>query len=199
MWGCDEPERPWSARPNAQVVTPPSQFIPTPPPAQIGSAGDGVASTKPTTPRRPSRVGGLWVSCYGGFRDSGTPLTDVTRLGMLCGPVNGMRPHGEPHQGQLAPGKIVTIPLKAKAGSCFRVFAVAASPITDLNVVVRSPRGHAMARDDSHDRWPIVEPERPFCALEDGIFSLQLSAAERGEYAVAVWRLPIPTSRRSQR
>ncbi len=106
-----------------------------------------------------------------------------------------MTPHGPIVQGQLAPAQVATVALQATTGHCYRIFAVASASIDDLNVVLRSPRGSVLARDDSHDRWPIVEPERPFCALEDGTYSVQLSAATAGTFALAIWQLTARGSR----
>lgn len=177
------------------MVTHPKRFLPAKqqPQAPVAST-DGPASAAAAR-RRPSRVGGLWVSCYGGFKPSGKPLVDVTRLGLLCGPSNGMTQHGEVARGEVAPGEVATVALKAVAGSCYRVFAAAGTAVKDLDVVVRSPRGKALARDDSHDSWPIVEPERPLCALESGTYSVQLSAAEAGPFALAIWQLSATGSR----
>ncbi len=149
-------------------------------------------------------MGGLWVSCYGGFRPSSDPLADATRLGMLCGPPSGMRQHGLAFEGELQGGKPTVIALPVELGACYRVFAVAEAAIDDLNVVIRSPRGSVLARDDSHDRWPIVEPERPFCSFEDARFNIELSAGKPGRYAATVWRLPpakssLSTNDRGQR
>ena len=47
------------------------------------------------------------------------------------------------------------------------MFAVAGSGVGDLDVVVKSSRGAALAADHGEDAWPVVQPDRPFCPLED--------------------------------
>src|SRR6266516_1256834 len=60
--------------------------------ADAGSAsGESFGdSSDPALRHRPDPVGGSWVTCYGNYRPSSTPERDVTRLGLLCGPANGM-------------------------------------------------------------------------------------------------------------
>jgi hypothetical protein len=156
-------------------------------------AGDDAASEAPAVTAAPSRVGGSWVSCYGGFAPGAEPLADVTRLGLLCGPINGMRRVGG-MQGTIRAGPRPPKPqhdFKVATGACYRVFAVAADPVVDLDVTVLSSRGSRLVSDNSEDRWPIVEPERPFCSFEDDVFGITLeSKSGSGNYALEVWMLP---------
>jgi hypothetical protein len=47
-----------------------------------------------------------------------------------------------------------------------------------------------VAWDTSDDRWPIVEPDGPFCALRDGEYRAVVRGARgSGRYAIEVWRL----------
>ncbi|EYF08017.1 Hypothetical protein CAP_7039 [Chondromyces apiculatus DSM 436] len=162
-----------------------------------GGAGDGgeaqAGAEGPVTP--PVRVGGPWVRCYGNFRLSGTPLQDVTRLSLLCGPSNGMRRYSkEAVVGVVGAGKpAVTAPVPLRRGACYRVFAVGDGGIGDLEVVMRSSRGVAIATDAGEDAWPIVQPDRPFCALDDDDAVLEVSARKgAGRFAAEVWVLRSP-------
>jgi hypothetical protein len=142
----------------------------------------------------PVRVGGPWVRCYGNFRLGGEPLKDVTRLGLMCGPANGMRRISKaPIEGEvLEGGEPVVAPLSAKKGECYRVFAVAEPSVRDLDVNVRSSRGASIAADHGEDAWPIVQPDRPFCPLEDDALSIELSARRgKGKVAAEVWALRV--------
>ena len=171
--------RPWLALPRDASV--------------LGDAGLRWTSDDGAAAGRPSPVGGLWVSCYGGFHPTSEPVKDVTRLGLLCGPPNGMTQLGtESVTGSVAEGKPpFTYGFSARRGDCYRLFVVAGPGVSDLDVTVRSSRGTELARDHNEDRWPIVEPERPFCTYEDDEFAVELKAARgSGVVAAQVWVLP---------
>ena len=55
-------------------------------------------------------------------------------------------------------GPAVSESFEARRGECYRVFAVAEPGVTDLDVVVRSSRGAAIAADHGEDAWPIIAP-----------------------------------------
>jgi hypothetical protein len=79
-----------------------------------------------------------------------------------------------------------------KKGECYRIFAVAEPGVGDLDVVVRSSRGAAIAADHSEDAWPIVQPDRPLCPLEDDAWTVELSARRgKGRVAAEVWALRV--------
>src|SRR5258707_1303124 len=83
--------------------------------------------------RKPDPVGGSWVTCYGNYRPSSTPERDVTRLGILCGPANGMKLVGATLSAE-ASENLAEHPFDARPGECFRVFAVAGTSLPDLAV-----------------------------------------------------------------
>jgi hypothetical protein len=130
------------------------------------------------------------VTCYAQFRPTSTPERDVTRVALLCGPENGMKPVGPVITGE-ASDNPVEHPLEVKPGECFRLFAVAAGPVGDLAVEVRDPKGVPVASDHNNDRWPILNPDGPFCLLDGGKYSVRVHARQgRGPYALQVWKLP---------
>jgi hypothetical protein len=141
------------------------------------------------TKRKPDPVGGSWVTCYGNYRPTSTPEQDVTRLGILCGPANGMRLVGNTLKGE-ASEAMSEHPFDARSGECFRIFAVAETSAPDIAVVVRDPKGSPIASDHNNDRWPIVNPDGPFCVLETGKYALQVHARQgKGKFALQIWRL----------
>ena len=182
--------------------------MPKLPPSLLGEApadADGGLTEAGTTsaPRgddpvaSPVRVGGPWIRCYGNFRLEGDLRKDLTRLTMLCGPENGMRRlTKEPVEAEVAEGgAAVPFPLEAKKGECYRIFAVAEPTVTDLDVVVRSSRGTSIAADHGQDRWPIVQPDRPFCPLEDDTLTVELAARRgKGKVVAEVWALRVSMS-----
>ena len=89
---CDR-ERPWDGAHDGGARDESEPWLsPKPDASWLRDGGPSAAGTADggTTPS-PSPVGGLWVSCYGGFQPSAEPHKDVARLGLLCGPSNGMR------------------------------------------------------------------------------------------------------------
>ncbi len=204
---CEPRVRPWDggdAAPDAPAVV----LAPRPPSADASgggspsAAGAGGAAPEgpaaPDEPAPPARVGGPWVRCYGNFRASGQPVKDVTRLALLCGPENGMvRLSKEPLEGAVTEGgPPITTRFAAVRGECYRVFAVADAGVSDLDVVVRSSRGTAVAADHGEDAWPIVQPDRPLCALEDDKLDVEVTARRgSGRFAAEIWRLPAASPR----
>jgi hypothetical protein len=70
---------------------------------------------------------------------------------------------------------------------------VAEAGVEDLDITVRSSRGAMIAADHGEDRWPIVQPDRPFCPLEDDRYAVEISAHRgRGRFAAEVWVLRSP-------
>jgi hypothetical protein len=194
---CDHKERPWDQPDAAPLVTQPPAPVATAAVDAGERASDAGPSADPEAPVLPVRVGGPWVRCYGGFHVSGDPKKDVTRLSLLCGPENGMkkltRKGGGPVNldGAVRAGDApVSDTFAARRGECFRIFAVAEPSVADLDVVVRTSRGTPIAADHGEDAWPIVQPDRPFCALEDDTYTWEITAKRgAGKFAAEVWVL----------
>jgi hypothetical protein len=84
-------------------------------------------------------------------------------------------------------------PFSARRGECYRVFAAAEPSVIDLDVAVRSSRDAVIAADHGEDAWPIVQPDRPFCVLEDDTLRLEITARRgQGRFAAELWVLPRP-------
>jgi hypothetical protein len=170
-----------SAIPSATVAAPPPAASTAAPPA--GSAEEDAGRVAP--------VGGNWLRCYASFQPRTRPELDVMRLGLLCGPSNGMKKVAD---APLAPigsgGAGREHRFAAHAGDCFRVFAVADPGVEDLDVEVLDPSGARVAFDTSDDRWPIVAPDGPFCVFKDGEYRAVVRAQRgSGRYAAEIWRL----------
>jgi hypothetical protein len=149
------------------------------------SAEPAAAGSRPSEP-----VGGRWVSCYANYRATSTPERDVARLTALCGPDNGMTPVGSIVVGE-ALDTAEDHRFEARAGDCFRIFAVSDAFVTDLGVEVINARGNAITWDRNGDRWPILNPDGPFCLFDAGTYTIRVRALSgKGRYAMQVWRLP---------
>ena len=90
-------------------------------------------------------------------------------------------------------GPAVSETFEARRGECYPVFAAAEPAVVGLDVVVRSSRGSAVAGDHGDDAWPIVQPDRPFCPLEDDHYTVEVTAKRGGgRFAAEVWALRSP-------
>jgi hypothetical protein len=163
---------------------------PDPSPGASSSIGEGASQRAGDAGGKAEPVGGPWVTCYAHFRPTSTPERDVTRLALLCGPENGMKIVGSTITAD-ASDTPIEHPLEAKAGDCFRLFAVAAPQVTDLAIEVRDPKGVPVASDHNNDRWPILNPDGPFCLLDGGKHTVRVHARQgKGPFALQIWRLP---------
>jgi hypothetical protein len=162
-----------ASAPAVSAVAPPAAIAPTPSGAEA-----------------PEPVGGAWVTCYAHFRPASTATRDVVRLGRLCGPATGMKLLGAVIEGEANQGYSETR-VAATAGECLRIFAVAEAAVPDLMVEVRDARGTVVASDHNNDRWPIVNPDGPFCVTSETELTIRVHARRsRGKFAMQVWRLP---------
>ncbi|MEZ4224047.1 MAG: hypothetical protein R3B13_24070 [Polyangiaceae bacterium] len=160
-------------------------------PPTASAAPSAPAASAPAEAGHPAPVGGLWLACYSGFAPRTQPKLDVMRLGLLCGPQNGMTKLTDTKEADVTEGgKGREHAFEAQAGDCYRIFAVAEPSVEDLDIEVLSPSGRRVAFDSSDDRWPVVKPDGPFCVTEDGVHRARVQAQRgHGRYAVEIWRL----------
>ncbi len=156
-----------SARPTATV--PPSAVAPAPAaPRAARVVGDATSDVFRD---------GNWVRCYTGFEPRGTPALDVLRLGLMCGPSNGMR-------------RVAGASFGVKQGECYRVFVVGDAGVQALEVSVVDHAGRLVASSAADRRWIVLEPGGAFCSPEDDDYRVEARVTRgRGKTALEVWRL----------
>ncbi len=217
---CDDKPRPWgNGEGPALVLAPPARttsLVPesSPNEANHPSIAPGAAPTEtadpsgglpmPTASSAPVSVspasdeqplvtpGGGWVLCREGLVLSGDPLKDVTRLGLMCGPSNGMRRKTQQALvGVLAENAPpVTTAVRLMRGACYRVFAAADETVGELEVTLHSSRDATIATGKVSERLSIVQPDRPFCCLEEDLATLHVRALRgSGRFAAEVWAI----------
>ena len=157
-----------------------------PPEDEDEGEGEDAGAAKHKPPDGPS--GGLWSGCHHGFSTTGGPRRDVTRLGLLCGPVNGMQQLGKTVAGDVGPDNTVTHHIEASGGTCYRLFATVSGP-RRLMLRVTTPDGAAVANVESDAGFAVLEPQRPLCTLDPTRFTIELSTPSPGRYAQQVWQL----------
>jgi hypothetical protein len=169
--------------------------VATPPVPSVPPSASGPLATPPGPSSdaggRAAPVGGNWLKCYANFQPRTQPELEVMRLGLMCGPSNGMRKVTDGREAEVTDaGAGREHRWRAQAGDCYRIFAVGEPSVQDLDVEVFDPRGARIAWDAGDDRWPIVKPDGPFCVFEDGEYRAVVRAQRgAGRYAVEIWRL----------
>lgn len=164
--------------------------------AACGPAPGGATAT-PSTPgpdraqaAETAEAGGDWAACYAAFTPSGEPRTDIASLTRSCGPTGGMHavtPVTIGEQGESDPVDRYTFYVP-KAGSCYRVYAVGARGVADLDLLLRGPDGQDVVADVTHDAYPVLPPKGPICFDVPGLYLLEVSVFKgAGRYAVQVW------------
>lgn len=182
LLGCDGRQKPGSQTPAASASTPPSAPTPTIHPERSVDLDEGPDTAPPS--------GGSWATCYEGFRTSGQPLRDVTRLGFLCGPMTGMRAARPPFERAVAAGESVAFDVPVGKGECFRVFATAdGGAILTMSTSARP--GGAAVRSRHGQGWVVLRPGAPICSKDPDTVSVVLQADRACAVAVAPWILPL--------
>lgn len=134
---------------------------------------------------------GPWASCSDGFRTSGHPQRDVTRLAYLCGPYQGMRRFGRTFLGRVGPEEDETFEARLHKGQCGRVFAVADEGLASFRVTVSAPSGALLGRGHADTGFVIVNAQGAFCVRETGTFRVTVAAQRgAGQIAAELWVLP---------
>jgi hypothetical protein len=131
----------------------------------------------------------FWSTCYVDFQPTADPVSDLDRLGFICGAPRGYAAAAPIHVGsQAAEEPAERLLFRAKKGRCYRLFAIGAAGVRDLDVSVIGPDGRLVAADLSKDRWSVVPPRGPWCPEEEGPFAVDVAVAEgQGPFALGVW------------
>jgi hypothetical protein len=126
------------------------------------------------------KLGGVWVQCYRPFQPRGDAAADLERLITQCGKPTGLAPvtpvrTGDPQSPQDPAQRFA---FRVRAGRCYRVFAMGAPDVTDLDVAILDARGALTANDLSHDRWPVVPARGPLCFEHDGAATIEIAVVQ---------------------
>lgn len=114
---------------------------------------------------------------------------DVLRLGLTCGPVTGLSSFARVNGIVDENAAPVVLRWKAERRDCFRLFAVAGSPVDDLEVEVVGPSGTRPTLTNQSRRWALVGEQGPFCTSRGGDFEARFSThGGRGALSAVVFR-----------
>lgn len=136
----------------------------------------------------------FWSSCYRSFELSADPVSDLDRLGFACGAPRGLAPVAPVHVGSQKPeDPAERLVFRARKGRCYRVLAIGAAEVSDLDVAILAPDGRLVAADLSKDAWSVVPPRAPWCPEDEGPYAIDVSVANgEGSYALGVWGSELP-------
>lgn len=74
-------------------------------------------------------------------------------------------------------------------GWCYKVVALGAEGIEDLDLRVYDPNNVLLQRDTTRDRQPYVGQMRPICPPESGTYRIEVRVVSgRGQYAAQLYR-----------
>ncbi len=150
------------------------------------------ASSAEATDEAPlvTRAGGNWKACAANFLPSGDSRRDVERLGLLCGPVNGMSVVGEAFEGN-ASNEPSNHAFPVASGVCYRIFGVADASVADLVLRVVSVRGSQLAAEEQPGRVAMLESDRAFCTFATETVTAEVTSKDgTGRYALRIYQLP---------
>jgi hypothetical protein len=158
--------------------------------AGCAAAPEAEAPREPVIERPARRTGNAWADCYRGFSPGADAEADLARLGAACAApasLTAVTPiHAGAAQGEGDPPERFSF--RARAGRCYRAFAVGAPSVEDLDLAVFSPDGRFAAADGSRDRWPVVPPRGPLCVDRDGVYTIAVAVtAGSGPYSLQIW------------
>jgi hypothetical protein len=113
--------------------------------------------------------GGIFVSCRSGLVVTGDAARDVSRLGLACGPVAGMKRVGaSPFEGVLSIGGAdLEFPLHLEKSRCYRIFVASEVLGAEIAVDVVSGHGLPIASEAIDGGLGSIPATRPLCALGD--------------------------------
>lgn len=158
--------------------------------AALASLGCGSAELEAEAPESAGDLGDASVSCYRPFQPGPDPAADLALLTTACAKHAGLKAVTPVHVGepQTAEASAERFSFLGRAGRCYRIFAVAAPEITDLDVALLDDDGRIAAADASRDRWPIVPPRGELCLYRDERFTVQVGVVDgSGGYVMQVW------------
>lgn len=136
----------------------------------------------------PAPSGANWGRCALHFTPRGQPALGVMRLGLMCGPSNGMRRMPADQLRRDGGAGRVELGFRANAGECFRLLVVGGRGSGRLEARLLDAEGKPVARQSGRRRWTMLALDGPVCLDSSGRYRAVVHA-ERGPLAVQLWRL----------
>ncbi len=123
-----------------------------------------------------------WSECYAGFSPRAEPSLDAFRLGLLCGPSNGLV--------RLSAGSEPRWSVEVRRSDCLRFVVVAEARADDILVMLEEPLGVRLVHDVPPSRFRVVPPSGPWCTPRPGRVEVTVHTRPPGlRVAVETWLL----------
>ncbi len=104
----------------------------------------------------------------------------------------GMVPEGPVLTGTLPEGRWVREQVLLRMGRCYRIVALAAEGVEDLDLMLVDPGGEPVAHDGSVGRAAALGADGSICLADSGLFQLRLKAfSGSGSYRARLMRRPL--------
>jgi hypothetical protein len=146
---------------------------------------------KPESEKVTWKKDGSPKNCHSGNKGDGDLVAAVTKMASDCVDKSKMKQVGTPTtgEGSSSTGQMVhTIPLKAQANHCYRVFGLAQSSVKDFDIAVMDSAGKAAGEDGTDGNDAVVLEEGNICFNADDDVSVNVAVADgAGKYAVEIW------------
>jgi hypothetical protein len=115
----------------------------------------------------------------------------VTAIAGACVDTKKMHQVGQPTTGEGTASTatmVKTIPLKAQANHCYRIFGLADPTVTDFDIAVMDSAGKSVGEDLTDSNDAIVLEQGTFCFKQDDAVNVNTAvAAGNGKWAVEIW------------
>jgi hypothetical protein len=125
------------------------------------------------------------------IKASGDLVAGATSVATGCVDTRKMRQLGQPTTGQRAAATdpmVQTIPLKAQANHCYRIFGLAEPTVTDFDIAVMDSAGKSAGEDLTDSNDAIVLEDGAICFNQDDNVSVNAAVASgTGKWAVEIW------------
>lgn len=130
-------------------------------------------------------------NCHTSSKGDGDRVAAVTAMAKGCVDTAKMHMVGQPSQGENAgtTGKMgTTVPLKAQANHCYRVFGISEATVSDFDIAVIDSAGKSCGEDSTDGNEALVLEDGNLCFKADDDVSINVAVASgSGKWALEVW------------
>jgi hypothetical protein len=159
-----------------------------------GAKAPAPVAAAPTTPTTPStmtetRTDPAFAACHNTFKAGDKdPAADVDAMAKGCADATKMTQLGATLTGEVTEGKTVSFPFPAKAGKCYRVYAVTLSTMQDFDLALVDSAGNLVAADSTDDVSPVLVEDGKFCfKVADASTLRAIAGTGAGKFALEIW------------
>jgi len=131
-----------------------------------------------------------WAACHATYVAVSKDLVaESLRAGKGCEAVTKMHPILKPEKGtQSDRNPSQEVKFEGKAGTCYRVYAMADAGIKDLDLLLKDSTGAVAAEDSTDDSSPVLAEDGAICFSELDDVTLVVSVgAGKGSWALQIW------------